>query len=490
MGSPTTALVLAATLTLAETGYALQAAGRFHLVRSTSGSRGTQVGERFVIEDPRGVFYAGQDRQVLVLFEWQGPAGRHRCEGTWKDPSGRAVFTSESELISRGPRFGVYWGLSLPDVVAVGTWVLEARVDGEPAGAHAFQIVAGQRADTAPLARRTLDVAELYQRGLAATLTIEALDSSGAPIGVGSGLFVAPGLVLTTFGAINAARAVRLRTGEGRRFETSEVASWNRHDDWAVLRTPAAEGQPIQRAATEMVVGDRCYFLEAQSDGSRVIVETTVVGRSAAGDLVLNDPANDTTHGSPVLNEHGEAAATIAGHRLLGATLLDIHALGDAAPGAGALWSSSRARPLGPPPVPSTASRTLQDLENAGEFVRPLARIPHFVQGVLGTGVEKEGPVPVAAGQRSRFSRGDGVCVVFVTWTPARKEDASVAFEVFNEENRHLGGSEPRRVKLRPSQSFVHSWSIDLARLKPGIYRVDVVLGTDPVWRTFFRVTD
>jgi len=113
-----------------------QSTGRFHLVRSASGSKGAPDGTRFIFEDPRTVFQAGKDRQVLVTFEWQGPAGRHHCEGAWKDPSGRTVFTSAADVNVPGTRFGVYWGLSLPDTVATGTWVIETRVDGEQAGAY------------------------------------------------------------------------------------------------------------------------------------------------------------------------------------------------------------------------------------------------------------------------------------------------------------------------------------------------------------------
>jgi hypothetical protein len=141
-------------------------------------------------------------------------------------------------------------------------------------------------------------------------------------------------------------------------------------------------------------------------------------------------------------------------------------------------------------PDPSAASRTLQDLGAAGEFVRPLARTPHFVQGILGTGIGKQGPVPVATGQRFRFSRSDGTCVVFVTWTPGRKEDTTAVFQLFDEDNHRLGASNAARLKMRTSQSLVQYWKFDLATFKPGIYRVDVVLGTEPVWRTFFRVTD
>jgi len=143
-------------------------------------------------------------------------------------------------------------------------------------------------------------------------------------------------------------------------------------------------------------------------------------------------------------------------------------------------------------PAEGSASRTLEDLDRAGEFVKPLTHTPHFVQGVLGTNVERQGAaqIPNAIDQRFRFSRREKSCVVFVTWTPARKEDSILAFHMFDEDNRLIGGTEPRKAKLRPGESFVQYWTIPLPKLVPGIYRVDVTLGPDPVWRTFFRVTE
>jgi hypothetical protein len=141
-------------------------------------------------------------------------------------------------------------------------------------------------------------------------------------------------------------------------------------------------------------------------------------------------------------------------------------------------------------PAPDAGSRTLRDLEEAGEFVRPLVRTTHFVNGVLGTGVETGGPVPIAVGQGSRFARRDGACFVFVTWNPGRKQDGTASFALFDDDNRRLSASEPRRVKLRPGQPFVQYWQIDISRAKSGIYRVDVVLEADPIWRTFFRVME
>jgi len=77
------------------------------LVRSTSGTKGSVQGTRYVIEDPRTTFYAGTDRQVVVYFEWDGAARPHGCKITWKDPSGAAVLISPYTAQTRTARFGV-----------------------------------------------------------------------------------------------------------------------------------------------------------------------------------------------------------------------------------------------------------------------------------------------------------------------------------------------------------------------------------------------
>jgi hypothetical protein len=37
---------------------------------------------------------------------------------------------------------------------------------------------------------------------------------------------------------------------------------------------------------------------------------------------------------------------------------------------------------------------------------------------------------------------------------------------------------------------FVQYWELKLAALEPGLHRIDVVAGSSPVWRTFFRLTE
>lgn len=466
------------------------AAGQVQLIRTTSGSRGTPQGQGFVMDDPRTVFQAGKDRQVLVLFEWQGAASGHHCQGAWKDPSGRVVFTSTSDVRSRGARFGVYWGLSIPDTVATGTWVLEATVDGEPAGVHAFQILATPADPSTPAPRRALPVAEIYKRGLLATVAVETVNSAGRRLGQALGVFLSPDLVLTTFAVLNDARKVRVGTSDDKRYETAEVVSWNRRGNWAILRVPGAAGQPPDFASTRLGVGDRCYMLELQADGSRSIVEANVLGLSGTGELVISAFGGEATQGAPVFSEYGEGVGVAASDiGAIGADPLDLAAMSVRASGS---LRGGRLRGFPPTPGVGAGSRTLEDLARAGEFVGPLVPTPHSVQGIMGTGVQLQGQakIPVAADQRFQFSRTEKNCIVFITWIPAEKQDATGAFELFNEDNKSVGASDPLKLKLRPGNSLVQYWTISPSGLSPGVYRVDVKLGSDPVWRTFFRITD
>src|SRR5206468_2233736 len=99
-------------------------------------------GSRYTIEDPRTTFYAGEDRQVVVQFEWEGAPGPHDYKASWKDPTGTVVLTSPFKQTTAGTRFAVYWTLALPDTPRMGLWAVEVEVDGQPAGVHTFSIKA------------------------------------------------------------------------------------------------------------------------------------------------------------------------------------------------------------------------------------------------------------------------------------------------------------------------------------------------------------
>lgn len=465
--------------------------GRFRLLRSTSGTKGVSEGGRYRIEDPRTLFSVPEDRQVVVFFEWQGHPGLHRCEGTWRDPTGKAVLTNETEYDARASRFGLYWTLALPENLAPGIWSLDVAIDGEPAGRHAFEITLNRGAAAAS-SRRVLSPDQIYRRGLASSVRVEALDAAGKSLGTGSGAFVGDGVVLTAFQALNGARAVRLVLPDGRRAESGELAAWSRKEDWALVRAPLPGAPRAEPAPPDSWrVGDRCFFLDAQPDGSRLIVEASVVGlRDGAAtkrgnSIALSEFASPASVGAAVFNEYGEAVAMLGGTPAAGIEPLEAASLrlgtrgSSAIPLASILAASAHAR-----------GTTLAELERTGQFVPPVVSTKHFVSGVLGLGVERGGPVPMAVGQKQEFSRGDGEAVVFVTWNPGEKAEAAVTFRLQDADNRLLGESDPSKIRFKPGQSFVQHWKLKVGALAPGLYRVDVALGTDVVWRTFFRVTE
>src|SRR6185295_19044226 len=109
--------------------------------------------------------------QVVVYFTWEGPAGPHHLEGIWKDPAGKVVLISGFDYTSTQPRFGGYFKMLLESATP-GTWAVEARIDGESAGSHTFQVMAATRPDNVVSTRRILTRPEIYQRALAATVSV------------------------------------------------------------------------------------------------------------------------------------------------------------------------------------------------------------------------------------------------------------------------------------------------------------------------------
>ena len=111
-------------------GGAMAMESPFRLVRSVSGTKLLQDPARYGVEDPRTVFYAPADKEIIVYLTWEGHPGQHHFEGLWKNPSGRVVMTSEFTYSPPQPRFGGYFKMSPGETPVTGIWTLEARIDG------------------------------------------------------------------------------------------------------------------------------------------------------------------------------------------------------------------------------------------------------------------------------------------------------------------------------------------------------------------------
>lgn len=465
------------------------------LVRSTSGARGSVQGARFIIEDPRTTFYAAEDRQVVVYFEWDAAAGPHECRATWKDPSGAVVLISPYQAKATGMRLSVYWTLSLPEAPRLGLWAVQVEVDGQPAGVHTFEIQAVRGDETRQPTRRVFSPAELYGHAQAVTLMVEAFDGRGTRLAVGAGFLLAERLVATAFQVIEGAARVRVTASTGTGVETDELAAWNRRQDWAVLRTPPLGSvQLTLDRSRSWKVGDRCAFLDTGADGARVMVDTTLVGAQdfpQAGPRVsVAAPVSPRSIGAPLLNEYGEAIAVMGGALTPGVSMASPLRIGSSY-GPTSMLVSTMGFPVSAlPSVSADAATKLQDLAAKGVFLRPIVGPRNVLTGTIARGVEKRNGVPMPIDEKSEFSRSEAEAIAFLTFDPQEKREGMSAFHIYDLDNHAVMQSQPTKLRLRPREYSATTWRFSLAQLQPGTYRIELSIAAEPLWRTYFRVVD
>ena len=465
---------------------------RFHLIRSVSGTKIHDESGRFAIDDPRTIFYIPADQQVVVYFTWEGPAGSHHFEGIWKDPAGKAVLISGFDYVADQTRFGGYFKMLLTEAPAPGTWTLEARVDGESAGSHTFQIMAAGRPAEATSTRHILTRSDIYNRTMAATVAIENLDQKGARRFVGSGFLIAPGQILTAFEVIESATKVRIRT-QGNLVEANEVVAWNRRQDWVILKA-AVDGPPLPKATMPLGVTDRCFFLDAAAENNRVLTETFQIGTrdlGAAGQrLNIGETFDRRTIGSPLLNDYGEVIGIIGGSLLGGAFPGDsVYSSHNAL--LGAVSRGGLTIPINLIDESAGGPSSIAQLSATGQFMPTLTTTQDALSGSLSRGLNRKADPPRVVEEKYEFARGDGQAVVFISWLPEQKRKGVPALHLFNLDNRLIFESAgKKKITVNTDRLSYSVWELNISTLPPGIYRIDVLLDVDTVWRTFFRVVE
>jgi hypothetical protein len=480
------AIALATVLPAPSATAQAAAEGGARLVRSTSGTHGVQQGTRYVIEDPRTVFAPDKDRQVVVYFEWEARPGTHHCEARWKDPTGRAVLVSPIDYPAPTRRFGIYWTMALPEGAARGLWAVEALVDGQPAGTHTFEVGTAAAAAATPV-RPILSSAEIYKRAVASMATIEALGTGGEVMAQGPALAFDGDHVIVGYAAIESANGLRVRLPSGRLHETRELAGWNRRQGWAIVPAPGHGLPVLPRSTAAMAVGDHVFAVHSGEDGSRLIAEAGIVGQEQGASERFRVGAPLAT-GSPLLDDRGDLVGLAFGGSLeegLGPAMMIMSSGSVRLPAGNLVVPSSRLPTAVAAPVP------LAELARRGELLAPVAAgRRHVISGVFAGRVERGGVVPMPLDQRFVFSRKENQASVFVQWDPKEKKDSVTWFEVYDSDYKKIGRGEATKVKMRPGQLFFTTWAFNIAALPPAVYRVDMILDDEPVWRGYVRITE
>jgi hypothetical protein len=495
-----TSLLLASSLPL----FAQQAGGvrastpQVRLVRGVVGAKGDQRNGGFVMTEPRSTFYVPDDREVIVYFVWEGVVGKHHCEGTVRGPNGQFANMSSFDYDAGQPRFAGYWKVPLSDSTSPGTWVFETHVDGEPAGQLSFQIVPGAKPANLPVAPTLPTTAEIYKLAVSSSVGIDNLDPSGKSVKHGSGVFFEQGLVATSFRVVEGASSLRLRFSDGKEIRLEQLVAWNRRQDWAVLPVESVSSATLKLAdGKSWNIGDHCYWLDVNSDGSRIIHDGQIVGRQSppsSGDRInISGIYNRSALGGPLLNEQGQMIG------LLGGTLpdallsdfnsdlqantpdLNLSTLGGIAIAASLLPTSSTGSP-----------RSLPDLLTNGEMM-PFVSKPQIINfGLLSNGPASD-PKSHAAVQhnwKSSFQKGDTSAVVIIAFTNIESFKSTTTIKLYDLDNHLVAAGKSEKLTITRGQPAERTWTLPLSSLPVGFYRVDILVADDVAWRQYFKITD
>lgn len=72
-----------------------------------------------------------------------------------------------------------------------------------------------------------------------------------------------------------------------------------------------------------------------------------------------------------------------------------------------------------------------------------------------------------------------------------KKRKGIPALHVFDLDNRLImENAGKKKITVNTNKPSYFGWELNVSNLRPGIYRVDVLLDSDTVWRTFFRMDE
>jgi hypothetical protein len=469
-------------------GFDAQPAQPVTVLRAAVGPSGQLRNGDYVLDEERATFDPEKDKQVVVLFQWQGAPGAHRMVVSWKSPDGASSTTKPVEYVARDGRFGGYWPLNLSSSTAIGTWTVEAAVDGQPAGQLSFTVGAAGAAPLKP-ARQIMTQPQLFARISAALVVLERSTAKGRRVDPAAAVALGNGRIVTSMAAIDGSDAIVALLPDGKRQPMTSIVAMSRAHDWVVLAGgPDGGASPPTIDAASVQVGDRCFSIEAATGGSRLLVDGAITGRAGTADggarLVANLAAGTGTPGSPVFNEFGELVGFIGGALVPGISdLSDLIQFRGELRGAPIVPIAAAAAPATGAPI------AFADAWSRGDIVHALEGREHVVSGGFAKGILRSQTVR-PADQRQEFSVVDKEFVVFVNWGPQARLKGTSTLRIHDESNRVVVESKPGKLDVRPGTSTVLSnWKLTVPG-RPGFYRAEVLVDGAPIWRGFVRITN
>jgi hypothetical protein len=460
------------------------APSELRVLKISAGPSGADKNGTFTLTEERSTFSRTTDREVIVFFQWEGSPGAHKLVANWRSPDGAVSANSTMDYVAKERRFGAYWPLYLSSSTALGTWSVEATVDGQPAGRYSFEI-RDERVEPA-VVRPTLTPTQLYEQLGKAFAVIERTGAAGRKQSAAGGFVLQGGRVFTAASTLDGVEALQIVAPDGSRYPVKSIHAWNRAAGWAILTLPGVPGGPLQIAAAGATkIGDRLFTIEGTESGVRVLREGQMSGElntpGAGRRLLVSFPEGGGMMGSPVVDEFGAIVGFVAGPTVAGATSpIDLLRLQASMRGHSVVPLSLVRAPLTP------VETTLAELQASGAVALPLSGDEHVVSGGFARGILRS-PAPRPSGQSDDFSLTDKMFVTFVNWTPVERLRGETQLVVYDETNNRVVQSPAKKSDFRKGQFVMAYWELPVPGT-PGLYRAEVLFNGRPAWRGFVRI--
>jgi hypothetical protein len=460
-----------------------QTPATYRVVRIAAGPRGSTSGNEYRLEEERTTFSRARDTQAIVYFQWEGQPGSHRLSGRWQGPSGTST-TSEFEYRAESQRFGAYWTLPLSPSTPLGKWTVEATIDGLPCGSFTIEVV---DADSTPAAapRRPLSQSEVYERLKAVFVQLRVTPDPGSAGYGRAGFLMTPDSLATAFDAIDAIDGIQALLPDGTRQTLAAARAWSNLQDWAILAVSSVSATALKPAADEPQVGDRCFTLDSETTGARVLAECRVVGRAdtprGGARLIVNFVTGSGTVGAPVVNDFGELIGLVgAGLRPGIVRFRDMATARSALRGAPVIPQSALRRPQTEQVV------SFDELRARRMMLPPVRESEHVFSAGFAGKIQRDPIAPLD--QRDQFSPADGKLFIFINWMAKQRLRGNIAIQISDEENSLIAQSPPGKADIRKETPTFQHWQVPVPAAE-GLYRVEILFNGTPVWRGFFRVS-
>lgn len=454
-----------------------------HVLKISAGPSGAETKGAFAMTEERSTFSRATDREVIVLFQWDGVPGPHKLEARWRSPDGAFTSTSAIDYTAADRRFGAFWRMAITPGMQLGTWSIEATVDRQPAGRFSFEVTdAAVAAGVAP--KRPLAQQELYEALRRRYVVLNRNTSDGREMEPVGAVLIGEGRMLTGVKGLDAVAQLTAVFPGGRTETMSSVLALSRLAGWALLPAVSEAVEVPTGAVEPPKVGDRCYSMLASASGSRVLLEGQITGLTAGSAAAQAGWMASFFNGlgmsgAPVMNEFGELLGMLGGPPAPEVKTLRAIASAD--------FGNTPVTPLSAVPVgPLPAAASLDDLRARGRLLTPLQGDTHVLSGGFAPALAR-GPTVRPQDQREEFSAREKQFVVFVTWAPREQLKGHTSFHIFDADNQMVVSSKPAKINFRKNDLVLSSLKVPMFQT-PGTYRVELHLDGKPAWRGYVRI--